>query len=112
MRHEPLREAREQANVSLSHLAELLEEDKGNLSKAERGQASAHTIERLAGRYELALGIDRDSLVRQIGTLPASLAARIGADPGWMCLAPLTAISNALSRTFVPLFSRPVASAT
>ncbi len=77
MSHEPLRRARQEQGISLRRMAELLDEDRGNLSRAERGDASAHTIERIASRYEMALNLEPRSLVRECGTLPANLLALV-----------------------------------
>ena len=110
MRHEPLREARETAGLSLPRMAELVGMDKGNLSKVENGHASASTIERVAARYEMALGITDRSLVRDCGTLPANLVKLLtAAIPGWLCLPSITRLSAAVSRTFVPFLPRPLA---
>lgn len=111
MRHEPLREAREDADISLSRMAQIIGMDKGNLSKVENGHASASTIERVAARYEMALGITDRRLVRDCGTLPANLVKLLtAAIPGWMCLPRLTAISDVARRTLVPILPRPLAS--
>ena len=74
MSHEPLRQAREDANISLPRMADIIGMDKGNLSKVENGKASPSTIERVAYRYQVALGITDHRLVRQCGTLPANLS--------------------------------------
>lgn len=78
-----LREAREAAGITLPRMAEIIGYDKGNLSRVEHGSAGARVTEWVASRYELALGAEPWSLVRDCGTLPATLRSRFGADiPG------------------------------
>lgn len=77
-----LRDAREAAEITLPRMAEIIGYDLGNLSRVERGQSGARVTEWVASRYELALGREPWSLVRECGTLPATLHSRINAIPG------------------------------
>ena len=84
MSHEPLKEAREAQGITLPRMAEIIGMDKGNLSRVERGKASAQTVERVANRYEIALNAEPRSLVRKCGTLPATLLELVKpATPGY-----------------------------
>ena len=51
---------------------------------------------------------ERAEEIMATATLPA--AEDNGADPGWMCLPRLTAISDVARRTLVPILPRPLAS--
>lgn len=73
----PLRKARKERGIGLREMSKVIEYDRGDLSRVEREMTPARTVEWVANRYELYLGIERGTLVRECGTLPATLASAV-----------------------------------
>lgn len=108
MADSPLRRARKSRNIGIRQMAETIGYDKGDLSRVEREMDPPRTVEWLANRYEIVLGLERDSLLRECGTLPATLwSALNSADPGY--LGRLTYLRAALSPIWPSLGARRVA---
>lgn len=79
----PVRKARLDAGLSLERLCEIIDYDKGNLSKIENGHRELPA--RIAYRIEVALGLEPYQLIRDSVTLPDSLRSGISTIPGYVC---------------------------
>ena len=103
-----IRERRDALGINQTEAAERLGLKQSYYSRIERGRENPTigVFERLSDLYNAEV----DELVREYLEVRATLPdADNGANPGWMCLPPLTAISATVARTLVPFLPRPLA---
>lgn len=113
-----LRRLREEAGITSTHqLAKLPgTPSQSYIWKVESGEHRVVKWAKLRG-WVTALDGDMDEArelwmaAEEERALAATLPPDVSSidSPGWMCLPPLTAISDAVHRTLVPLFARPLA---